>query len=80
MKHPSNEKEQIRMDIFQLLLCASQNVSRALRKMLPGKVWQHPHGYLAARLSVRPYFAVRKMLPGRVWQRLERQPATRIGT
>ena len=40
----------------------------------------NPHGYLAARLSVRPYFAVRKMLPGRVWQRLVGQPAIRIGT
>ena len=35
----------------------------------------NPHGYLAARLAVKPYFALRKMLPGRVWQPLVGQPA-----
>ena len=40
----------------------------------------NPHGYLATRLAVTPYFALRKMLPRRVWQPLVGQPARRIGT
>jgi hypothetical protein len=40
----------------------------------------NPHGYLAARLAAKLYFALRKMLPGRVWQPLVGQLRMRIGT
>ena len=62
--HPLNPKEQIRMEIVQPV-CARPGASYGLWDIC-GTKKTNPHGYLAARLAVTPYFALRKMLPGGV--------------